>query len=56
MYRNDELSSTMSRHFLVAEFRMYIDQPNFSLWKSAFTLSIKLPFDVEVAEKLLNGI
>ena len=27
-----------------------------SMWKSAIYHSIKLPFDVEVAEKFLNGI
>jgi hypothetical protein len=26
------------------------------LWKSAIYYSIKLPFDAEVAEKVLNGI
>ena len=26
------------------------------LWKSAIFHSIKLPFDAEVAEKILNGI
>ena len=29
---------------------------NIFLWKSAIFHSIKLPFDVEVAEKFLNGI
>ena len=35
--------------------RTLICQKNF-LWKSAIFHSIKLPFDAEVAEKILNGI
>ena len=35
--------------------RMLICQKKF-LWKSAIFHSIKLPFDAEVAEKILNGI
>ena len=38
-------------HFSIAWFRTYVD-----LSKSAIYHSIKLPFDVEVAEKSLNDI
>ena len=44
-------------HFSIAWFRTYVDLPKKLLrWKSAIYHSIKLPFDVQVAEKFLNGI
>ena len=46
----------MSEIDSIAEFRTYIDLPNKILWKIAIYHSIKLPFDAEVAEKILNGI
>ena len=42
--------------FSIAWFRVDVDLTNFFLWKSAIYHSIKLPFDAEVAEKILNFI
>ena len=38
------------------QFRTFVDLPKCFLWKSDIYHSIKLPFDVEVAEKFLNGV
>ena len=44
-------------HFSISWFRTYIDLPKKVVrWKGAIYYSLKLPFDVEVAEKFLNGI
>ena len=46
-----------NQDFLIATCQTYVDLPIFFfLWKSAIFHSIKLPFDAEVAEKILNGI
>ena len=45
-----------NRHFLITWFRMFVDLPKKWRWKSAINHSIKLLFDVELAEIPFNSV